>query len=140
MAKLARSVVLRDPATNRYVSLVRGTELPEWAAGLVTNPRALVPSEPQSNRVVDNTIGSPATPAIPVPPASDPPAAPPVPVAPEGFDPKAKVEDILDQVGDDSALAALYLEAELAKGDAQRSTLVDRLAVIVVSSPPHNEQ
>jgi hypothetical protein len=45
-------------------------------------------------------------------------------------DKPAKVDDILKDVGDDKAKAAAALEAEVARGDKARSTLVDKLRAI----------
>lgn len=45
MTRLVANVVVTDPV-GRVVTLAAGEELPGWAAGLVTNPKALAPDVP----------------------------------------------------------------------------------------------
>lgn len=46
MTRLAETVVLRDPSSGAPVALLAGTEIPEWAAGLITNPAVLTEDSP----------------------------------------------------------------------------------------------
>lgn len=119
MARLARSVVVADPATRKSVVLRKGDDLPGWAAGLVTNRRALEHDAPTVEPYSPTPPADTGGPQEPAPPADelDPPT-------------DATIAEILDAVGDDPDLAARYLEAERAKGEEARKTLLERLAGI----------
>ena len=174
MVLLARTVVVTNPATRRVEALAAGSELPAWAADLVTNPDALavdadaspaggrdVPGDTTANEgegadasISDGDAGHAAANAAsdgadshdvgpsdaePNPAneggsaeessTADAASAPTDPTAGfPGVD--ATIRVITDWVGGDKARARHALDAEVARGDDSRSTLVDALTAI----------
>lgn len=113
MAKtLARTVHLVNPETNERVALEAGTELPEWASELVTNPQAFEPEGP---------VGTAAS--------WDAETANAVSADADGYPADGTIEDVLAWVSADPARADVALERENAR-DKPRSTLVEQLEAI----------
>jgi hypothetical protein len=121
--KLARTVVVRDSG-NRAVVLRAGTDLPEWAAAQVTNPRAVAAEAPAG------PVPAPVPPSGSGGTGSGPPAPP---AGDDGFDPDAPIVEIMERVGTDRDLAGRYLQAESDKGEDARKTLVERLTAILTA-------
>jgi hypothetical protein len=105
---LASTVHVYHPGTRERVSLVAGTELPDWAEALVTNPAALAPADASEQA----------------------PSAPPGGGEADGGHPGGgTVDDVLRWVGDDAGRARSALLAESGR-DRPRTTLVDQLEAI----------
>lgn len=122
---LTATVHLYHPDTSERVSFVPGDELPDWAEGMVTNPAAFAPPEEPAPFVDEapNVNGD---------------AGGIAPRFPD-FDTEANIKEILEWVADDPERAAYALEAEQAKGEEARTTLVTRLDEIAGGQPPSSQ-
>ena len=61
MARLAASIVLRNPDSGDLVSLLPGQECPAWAADLISNPAILAQGdEPEAKKSADRETGEEA--------------------------------------------------------------------------------
>lgn len=110
--RLATHVSVVHPESNDVVWLQPGDTVPSWAQDLVTNPQAFEGYTEPIRATVYTDPGETAPPE------------------PEDFDPAAPIADLLDYVGDDADRARAVLEAERAKGDGARRTLVERLEAV----------
>ena len=126
-----------DAETGDLVVLKAGTVPPEQYAG-----RIGAQNFEDGEAAVEGTAAEPAEEA----PAAEPAEAVDAQAAGDNEDGSpvdGTVDEVLGRVGDDPALAQAALEAEQAKGDKARSTLVEKLGAVAAASSstaPDNEE